>query len=227
MSSIPRVATGVKGFDECIENGFPIGSIVLLAGNPGAGKTTFTSKFLYDGSTVLGEKGVYASFAETKKLFYTSMLRFGWDFERLDREGRCSILDLATTKQTGIQSNLDLILGEISRLKAKRLVIDSVTALTSALSDQIDVRHLIHLLYRFLKEINCTTIIISDIPYGSPSIGSGVEEFIADGIILMTTEYNEKRELERNLRILKMRGTNHSTKIHDYKITEHGVIVEK
>jgi circadian clock protein KaiC len=223
LGTIPRASTGVLGFDELIEGGLPVGSVMLLAGPPGAGKTTFSAKFLFEGATMLGEKGVYVCFAETKDSLVRSMLRFGWDFDRLDREQRCIILDLSTAKEAGIQKNLDEILGAISSLGAKRLVIDSFTAFTMALKEPINIRHLIHLLYRFLKNLGCTTIIVTDTPWSSERIGSGVEEFIADSIILMQSRFNEKRQLERTLRILKMRSTDHSQKVHDYKITSKGI----
>lgn len=225
VGMIPRVATGVEGFDELVENGFPSDSVILIAGGPGAGKTTFAAQFLYEGAVRLGERGVYVCFAETKRSFLRSMLRFGWDFERLERDERCSILDLSTTKESGIQGNLDQILGEITEMKAKRLVIDSFTAMAMALSEPINIRYLIHLLYKFLQRVGCTTIIIADTPWGSEKIGSGVEEFIADGIILMSADFNEKGALERILRILKMRSTNHSKRINRYEITDKGITI--
>lgn len=220
---IQRVPTGIEGFDELIENGLPMESVILVAGSPGAGKTTFAAQFLYEGATRLAERGIYVCFAETRNSLVRNLLRFGWDFEKLEREGRISILDLSTTKEPGIQSNLNLILEKINDVGAKRLVIDSFTAFSMALTEPTDVRFLIHLLYRFLQRIGCTTIMISDTPWGSQRIGSGVEEFIADGIILMQTQFDENGDLRRTLSILKMRSTNHSRKTYEYEITNEGI----
>ena len=68
-----RTPTGIKGFDELVEEGFPTDSLILMAGQPGAGKTTFSAQFLYEGATKHNEKGVYVCFAETKK----SLCKFG------------------------------------------------------------------------------------------------------------------------------------------------------
>ncbi|MFQ6076996.1 MAG: RAD55 family ATPase [Candidatus Bathyarchaeia archaeon] len=225
MSMIPRVATGIRGFDELVENGFPSESVILLAGNPGAGKTTFAAQFVYEGATKLGDRGIYVCFAETKRAFLRSMMNIGWDFERLEMEGRVAVLDLSTTKEPGIQSNLDIVLEKITTMRARRLVIDSFTAMSMAMKEPIDIRYLLHLLYKFLQRIGCTTIMISDTPWGSLKIGSGVEEFIADGIILMQTHFDEEGNLRRRLRILKLRSTNHSKRTHDYNITNEGVII--
>lgn len=61
-----RVPTGIEGLDPSIEGGFPRGSLILLAGNPGTGKTVFGAQFLYRGASVYGEPGVYVSFAESR-----------------------------------------------------------------------------------------------------------------------------------------------------------------
>jgi len=222
---IRRISTGISGFDELIENGFPQESLILIAGSPGAGKTTLAAQFVFEGANRFREKGLYVCFAETKASLLRNLLRFGWDFEKLEIEGRIGILDLSTTKEPGIQSNLNLILEKINDMGAKRLVIDSFTAFSMALTEPTDVRFLIHLLYRFLQRIGCTTIMISDTPWGSQRIGSGVEEFIADGIVLMQTRFDESGNLKRTLNILKMRSTNHSKRTHEYEITENGISI--
>jgi circadian clock protein KaiC len=222
---IQRTHTGVKGFDELVEKGFPGESLILIAGAPGAGKTTFSAQFLYEGAVKFGERGVYVCFAETKKSFLRAMSRFQWDFATLETEGRCTILDLSTVKEVGIQSTLDTILKTVTEMKAKRLVIDSFTAMSMAMKEAIDIRYLVHLLYKFLQRIGCTTILISDTPWGSDKIGSGIEEFIADGIVLMQMSFDEKGNLQRELRILKMRTTNHSERSHSYHVTEEGIVI--
>ena len=222
---IPRVPTGISGFDALIENGIPLESLILVAGSPGAGKTTIAAQFIFEGAVRFSEKGLYVCFAETRDSLIRNLLRFGWDFEGLERERKIGILDLSTTKEPGIQSNLNLILDKISDLGAKRLVIDSFTAFSMALSEPTDVRFLIHLLYRFLQRVGCTTLMISDTPWGSQKIGSGVEEFIADGIILMQTQFDKKGNLRRTLSILKMRSTDHSKRTHEYDITEDGISI--
>jgi circadian clock protein KaiC len=222
-----RIPTGISGFDELIEHGFPSESIILLAGNAGAGKTTFATQFLYEGAVTHGQHGLYVCFAETKDSLIRSMLRFGWNLAELEKGGLIKILDLSTTKEPGIQSNLNVMLEKISEMNVRRLVIDSFTAFSMALTEPADIRFLIHLLYRFLQKFGCTTIMISDSPWGSPKIGSGVEEFIADGIVLLQSSFNKDGNLQRTLRILKMRSTDHSKKTHEYAITKRGLSIPK
>ncbi|OYT44608.1 hypothetical protein CW711_01770 [Candidatus Bathyarchaeota archaeon] len=225
--SFRRVPTGIPEFDELIEGGFPENSMILVVGFPGAGKTTFSGQFLYTGAEKFGARGVYVSFAETKQTFIRNMLRFGWDFERLEKERRIAILDLSVTREAGLQTNLNTMMETLTSLGAERLVIDSFTAISMALKEDIDVRVMVHLLYKFLKKANCVSLVILDQPWGSTSIGQGIIEFLADGIIHLETYFDENHTLRRRLRILKMRGTKHSLSPHEYVINENGFVILK
>ncbi len=219
---IQRIPTGIPKFDELIEGGFPNNSMILLVGYPGAGKTTFSAQFIYNGAMKNRAKGVYVCFAETKDTFLRNMLRFGWDFERLEQEGRIAILDLSVTREVGLQKNLDLIMETMTTLNASRLVLDSFTAISMGFKDSIDIRVMIHLLYKFLKKTNCISILILDQPWGTFSMGEGISEFVADGIIYLETFFDENEMLSRRLKILKMRGTNHTKLPYSYDINSNG-----
>jgi len=223
--SIQRIPTGIPKLDELIEGGFPSDSMILLVGYPGAGKTTFSGQFIYNGAAKYGAKGVYACFCETKETFIRNMLRFGWDFERLEKERQITILDLAVTREAGLQTNLNTIMESMTTLNASRLVIDSFSAISMALKEAIDIRVMIHLLYKFLKKANCVSILVLDQPWGSTSIGQGISEFLADGIIYLETYFDEENKFRRRLRILKMRGTNHTKVPHEYDITDEGFVI--
>jgi KaiC/GvpD/RAD55 family RecA-like ATPase len=47
--TIERISTGIPVLDTLVEGGIPRGFTVLVAGNPGTGKTILTTHFLYDG----------------------------------------------------------------------------------------------------------------------------------------------------------------------------------
>ena len=221
-----RASTGNKQLDALLDGGFLRNSMVLLAGNPGAGKTILSSSFIYDGALNHDEPGVYACFAETRKRFIQDMKKFGFDFEPLIRRRKVEILDLSIGSETEVQSALNQIFEAITTLRAKRLVVDSVAAMTVGLATEYEKRHLIRLLYRLILKTECTTLAITDIPWNTNRIGESIEEFVADGIILMVHNYDENGELKRQLRITKMRGTNHSRMTHAYTISEKGLDIK-
>lgn len=217
-----RISTGNKDLDRLIEGGFLRKSMNLIAGNPGAGKTILSSKFIYD-SVKNGEPGVYACFAETRSRLIQDMSKFDIDFDSMIRRRKIEVLDLSIGSETDVQSALNLIFETINSLKATHLVIDSIAAMAMGLETDFEKRHLIRLLYRLILKTGCTTIAITDIPWNTNRIGESIEEFVADGIILMEHYYDEDDNLKRRLRITKMRGTNHSKKTHTYTIDEKGL----
>jgi len=221
-----RISTGNGHLDTLLDGGFLRNSMILLAGNPGAGKTILASNFIYSGAIVDDEPGVYACFAETRRRLIKDMLKFGIDFDPLMRRRKVEVLDLSIGSETEVQSALNQIFESITTLRAKRLVVDSISAMAMGLETEFEKRHLIRLLYRLIIKTGCTTIAITDIPWNSDRIGESIEEFVADGIILMEHSYDEDGSLTRRLRVTKMRGTNHSRKTHLYSINEKGIDIK-
>jgi KaiC/GvpD/RAD55 family RecA-like ATPase len=190
------------------EGGFPRGSLIVLAGRPGVGKSAFSAQFLANGAAS-GEPGVYASFAESRQQWLPNFSRhLGVDLERFETKGQLRFMDLLTAvKEPGVSEMLQAILTAVEDLKAKRLVIDSFTALAQALEKPIDVRSMIHtILGKIVRNMGCTTIMVDEIPYGDSTIGLGLEEFVADGVLVLRRTWQDKRLL-RVLEIVKMRGT--------------------
>jgi len=220
-----RVSTGYSELDSLIEGGFPKNSMILLAGNAGVGKTILSAKFIYDGA-VKRERGVYACFTETKRKFTQNLRKFGLDFEDMISERMVSILDLSVTTEIDVQSAVNRIFEEIVNLQARRLVLDSLSAMYMGLKSELERRHLTSLIYRIIQKTECTAILIVDIPWGSKRIGEEFEEAIADGIILLESMYEGEGILKRYLRILKMRGSNHTKKTYSYVISERGLEIK-
>ena len=220
-----RISTGTSQLDTLLEEGFLTNSMILIAGNPGAGKTILSSNFIYKGA-LLDEPGIYACFAETKTRLIRDMKKFGIELDQMIKKRKIEVLDLGLGSEIEVQSALNELFETIVTLNAKRLVIDSISAMAMGLETEFEKRHLIRLIYRLILKTGCTTLAISDIPWNTNRIGDSIEEFVADGIILMEHKYDENGILKRQLRITKMRGTNHSKKTHIYKINDKGLSIE-
>jgi len=201
-----RASTGIEGLDEVIGGGFPKRSLVLLAGNPGTGKTAFSVRFLHKGAE-LGEPGLYVSLAESENVLVQNAYKhFGVDFRQLKREGKIRILDLVAMKGEGVSAAVEAIIDEIASSGAKRLVIDSFTAMAQAFKEPIDVRVIVHtVLSKMIGQLECTTIMVEEMPTGSERVGLGFEEFVADGVIVLRRGWLDGRLL-RELELVKMRG---------------------
>ncbi len=219
------VPIGIAKLDQILGGGLPRGAIVALIGCPGSGKTLLATKFIYEGATVYGEAGVYVCLTEPKDVFVRTMKLYGFDFEDLENRGLVKVLDLSIGTELDCQSALNKIAEALNRVGAKRLAVDSITALSVGLEDAVSRRHMIRLLYRILRRIGCTSLLILEAPLNYSSFGSMVEEFIADGIIHLNQYYNGDGVLVRTLRVFKMRGAAHGVRTYEYRITDKGIEV--
>jgi circadian clock protein KaiC len=218
-----RVPTGVEGFDGFVEGGFPRGSMILLAGTAGSGKTIFASQYMYHGMSKLNESGVYVSFAENRSTFMKNMKRLGMDFGKYEQKRKFKFLDLITVRDKGVESIVARVLAEVDSLGAKRLVIDSFSALVQAFSERIDARILLHTVLGKIARLNgVTTLLISERPSGTERSGEGMEEFVVDGVVGLNS-VTKKGWLTRTLQVLKLRGTRINSEEHGYGIDGHGI----
>jgi len=220
---IEKVPSGIKGFDDLLAGGFPKGGLILIAGGAGAGKTVLSTQFLYNGAAKYGNKGVYAPFSESRATFNRYASSLGFDFEPLEKEGKITVIDnLMISMKEGIEPSLKRVVSGVSKIGAQRLVIDSLATMRVGIEENVEIRTIIHLLRKSLREIGCTTLLITETPYGEKRLGTGMEEFIADGIVVLE-QFLKGDELKRQLYILKMRGVKHSMRAVRFTVGRGGI----
>jgi len=164
-------------------------------------------QFLCRGAQDYGENGIYVSFAESEDTLFHNMSKlFGYDL-KTGGDGKVKVLDFTTVTEKGLSTILEMILKEITALKAKRLVIDSFSAMAQAFKEPIEARIILHnILGKMVRQLGCTTILVVEVPSGSERIGVSIEEFVADGVIVLRRDNLEGR-LIREIEIEKLRGT--------------------
>ena len=215
-SIIPRVSTGIPGLDRLIQGGFVKGAAILVSGNTGAGKTIFCLQYLYEGLKK-GESCVYISFEESAKDIKEDAKVLGMDFESYEKKGKFKIVE----KNVFESSNIDIF--EIDKLKASRVVIDPFSLLAMTIENQPLVRQKLYETIKLLKERGITIVLTSEsIEDGQKFSRYGVEEFVADGVILLKfTPIGA--QAGRHMFIRKMRRTKHSEDMHPLQIAKGGI----
>jgi circadian clock protein KaiC len=221
--TIERISTGISTLDALIEGGIPRGFTVLVAGNPGTGKTILTTHFLYEG-LLRGEAAVYVSFSESKNQFYENFNRFGMKFADFEKDNKFAYLDFASITKEGITDALEEVLSVSRNIGARRVVIDSFSAILLAFDNINEARIALHVvLGKMLRLEGITNMLITEIPIGSRNIGSGMEEFVADGIIKL--EHGNTNAIPATLKVVKMRTTSINRETHVTLIGEKGMVV--
>ncbi len=217
-----RVGTGVTGFDELVAGGLPKNSLTLLTGTCGTGKTTFCAEFLYYGASKFGEKGLMISFEEAPEMIKSDMKQYGFDFEKLEQEKKVAFMKYDPYH---LEDVFDIIESNVKIFGATRVCIDSISALGLYVRDIPELRRMIFNIGMTLRKLNCTSIVTSEIPPGSAGISRfGVEEFIADGVVVLYY-FKSESTFTRAITIWKMRATDHSKKIHPYMMGGEGLVI--
>ncbi len=213
-----RLKSGISGLDELIEGGFPDPSIVLIYGPPGAGKSIFSLQFLMFGAKE-GEHGLYITTLSEK---FNWMLPFMSKFRFFEREhfenGMITYMDVGSEVKDEDAELLSKMKEMIVKVMPSRIVIDPINPLKAYMSNY---REFLFDLVDMLKNWGGTAIITSE-------IGNGYEDemYMADGIVELIMKH-EGDVIRRYVRVLKMRGTNHSLSLHPLSIDERGMAVLK
>jgi circadian clock protein KaiC len=218
-----RIPTRVAGLDPLIQGGLQQGDFVLLVGGIGTGKTIFSSQFVYNSAKSDDEHAVFATFEEDISSLKRNMKLFGMDFDPLEKEKKVKLIDLESLEGRGMGSNIETLLGALDDIKAKRLVVDSLTAFLSGAKEKFDYSFLMHLVYKTLKREGITTLMTVSKFQSDQPLNSGIEEFVADGIFQLENYVGKNMELRTRFLVRKLRGTDHSKKYHTVAFTPTGI----
>ncbi|MBE9031525.1 circadian clock protein KaiC [filamentous cyanobacterium LEGE 11480] len=223
---VQKVRTVIEGFDDISHGGLPAGRTTLVSGTSGTGKTLLAIQFLYNGIQHFDEPGIFITFEETSADIIKNAVSFGWDLQQLIDDGQLFILDASPDPEgQEVVGNFDFsalierIQYAIGKYKAKRVSVDSVTALFQQYDSASLVRREILRLTARLKLIGVTTVITTERldEYG-PVARFGVEEFVADNVVIVRNVLEGERR-RRTIEILKLRGTTHMKGEYPFTIT--------
>ena len=230
LKGLQKERTGISGFDEITQGGLPAGRPTLVCGSAGAGKTLFAMEFLVRGVTLFNDPGVFISFEESDEELATNVVSLGFDLNQLIADKKL-ILDYVFIERSEIEETgeydlegLFLRLGHaIDSIGAKRIVLDTLEALFSALPNEAIIRAELRRLFRWLKEKGVTAVITCE--RGNRTLTRyGLEEYVADCVILL--DHRVQNQIStRRMRIIKYRGTSHGTNEYPFFIDERGFSV--
>ncbi len=217
VTMVPKLITGIDGFDFISDGGIPLGRTTLLTGSAGSAKTVLASQFLAEGINKCGENGVFVTFEENPEDIRKNIRSFGWDVALWEKEKKWAFVDAAprpgeefvVAGQYDLGSLLARIEHAVVSIGAKRVSIDSLGAIFSQFNDKALVRSELFRISAGLKKMGVTVIMTAERTeeYGEIS-RFGVEEFVADNVIIMRNILEEEKR-RRTIEVLKFRGTGH------------------
>lgn len=232
LIGVQKIRTMIEGFDDISHGGLPVGRATLVSGTSGTGKTLFATQFLYNGIMYFDEPGIFVTFEESPADIIKNAQSFGWDLQSLIDAGKLFVLDASPDPEgQEIVGSFDLsalierIQYAIRKYKAKRVSIDSITAVFQQYDAASVVRREIFRLVARLKQVGVTTVMTTEreLEYG-PVARFGVEEFVSDNVAIMRNVLEGERR-RRTLEILKLRGTTHMKGEYPFTMTNQGISI--
>lgn len=245
-----RIKTGIKGLDPLTGGGFLEGHSILVCGAPGTGKTIFGLQFLYKGIKEENENGLFVSVEDNPEKLKFYAAEFGWELEKLQKERKIDFIKIPIDNRGYMI--VDVILEKAKAIGAKRIVVDSLSALninakmfnlpikdqpdpTGTIKGKIlhtagyvpfeDVSQFTYLLINRITDLKVTTLFLTDSPQGSEVLTKdGVSEFVCDGVIYLQL-HDASKNVSRTLAVKKMRGSNIVPGMNSLKFTKNGLEV--
>jgi circadian clock protein KaiC len=208
-----------------LDGGIPAGYSVLLTGPSGSGKSVLASEFISEGAR-REEPGIIAVF-EKRPTDYSQDGPSGRRFERFVRERKVAIIH-SRPLDLSIDEMLHEIVEAIHRLKARRLVIDSLSGFQLALAPTFreDFRESLYRMVAVLTGMGITMIMTAELEdsYTDLRFSPHGTAFLTDAIIMQ--RYIELQgQLQRAMAVVKVRGSAHSKDLRTFEITEQGIVM--
>ena len=227
---IAKAKTGITGLDEITFGGLPKGRPTLICGGAGAGKTMLAAEFIVRGATEFNEPGVFMMFEENARELAENVKSLGFDLDALVKKKKISLdhvhIERSEIEETGEYDleGLFIRLGHaIDTIGAKRVVLDTLEALFAGLPNHAILRAELRRLFRWLKDRGMTAVITGE--RGEKGLTRyGLEEYVADCVILLDNRVNDQISTRR-LRIVKYRGSEHGTNEYPFIIGRNGISV--
>jgi circadian clock protein KaiC len=221
-----RLSTGIAKFDELLDGGIPEGDSLLLAGPSGSGKSVLGTQFIAEGIKQ-GEPGIVAIFEEQPDQYVRRAATFGFDFVTPQKNGKLEITYLRPL-DLSVDETVHEIVATVKKIGAKRLVIDSLVGFEMALAPgfRTDFRESLYRMIGALTRLGVTIVSTVEIEEDFTSMGLSnfAISFLSDDIVRLRY-ISINGQLRRMLLVVKMRGGKHSIDMHEYQVTDKGIVI--
>lgn len=216
-----RVPTNAPNLDEILNGGLPLGSLTVLAGTPGSGKTILSQQIIFKNATPKSPAIIFQTLSEptAKTLRYLKQFKH-FDPKKLE-DGSVRFVDLGEIMRSkGLEQAVELLMSHIKKVQPSFVVIDSFKVFEDLAHSREDLRKFSYEVAINLMAWECTSFFLGE--FSKNDVDTNPIFSIIDGIITLEIR-QESYEYQRFIQVVKMRGTDHSREEHSFVITSSGL----
>lgn len=216
-----RVNTGVRNLDEILHGGIPKGSLLVLAGTPGAGKTILSQQITFHNASKEKRALIFQTLSEPTAKTLKYLKQFTYMDPKLLDEEHVQFIDLGgIMRNQGLEQAVALLMEHVKRVDPAFVIIDSFKVFEELARTKEELRKFSYEIAIHLMAWESTTLLLGE--FNQQDIETNPLFSIADGLLKLTVR-EESGEQQRFIQVVKLRGTNHSRDEHPFSISSSGI----
>jgi circadian clock protein KaiC len=224
---VESIPAGIPELDELLHGGLERGTVTIISGPSGVGKTSLGCQFMKEAAG-RGERSVIYTFEEEVELISTRCERINIPARTMMERGTLSIFKVEPLQFTPDEF-ANLVRQEIEHHQAKIVMIDSVSGYKLSVQGEDLLNHL-HRLCKYLANMGITVILINEVEVfaGEFQATTAGITYLADNFVFM--RYLERRldgkvEIRKAIGVLKKRLSDFEKTLREIELTRYGIKV--
>ncbi|GAB6879337.1 ATPase domain-containing protein [Halorubrum gandharaense] len=219
------VSSGVPALDDLLHGGIERGSITVISGPSGVGKTTTGTHFVQE-TAERGERSVVYSFEEDLATFTHRSESIGLPVNEMRDRGTLSVAEVEPL-DISADEFAAMVREEVEERDARTVMIDGISGYRMSIRGaEDDLLRELHALCRYLRNMGVTAILVDDVGTvtGDFEPTSDRISYLADNILFL--RYLEMNgELREATGVLKKRASDFERMLREFSITEDGIVL--
>jgi circadian clock protein KaiC len=219
------ISSGVPEIDELLHGGLERGTVTIISGPTGVGKTTLGSQFMKEAAG-RGERSVIYMFEENTDTFLDRAKSVNIPAHEMIERGTLSVEEIEPLDKSPAEF-ASVVRDEVEQQDAKIVMLDGIDGYRLSLQGgEGNLERELNSLSRYLKNMGVTVVLVDTVDAITSDFQptNGGVSYLADNIVFL--RYLEiGGELRKAIGILKKRTSNFERVLREFEITQHGIKV--
>jgi circadian clock protein KaiC len=217
-----RISSGIADLDAMLAGGgFHRGSSILISGVAGSGKSSVAASFA-EAACAAGERALFFSFEESADQSVRNMKSLGVDIGQWIKSDKLRFIATRPTFYS-LEMHLAVMLREVTRFNPSIVVLDPISSFMES-GDRLEIQSMLLRVVDFLKGRGVTAV-FSHLMHSQDGrrieTDAGLSSLMDAWILLLNREVGG--EFNRELYLLKARGTSHSNQVREFIMSDEGI----